>query len=70
MEPIAKYIMRGGQIVVIGEEPEFPEIDTIERVQRKLEIIGTCSDSRQNIGDIISMLTTKVLPPSIAETSP
>ena len=37
MESIAKYIMRSGQIVVIEKEPEFPEIDTIERVQRELK---------------------------------
>jgi len=61
MESIAKYIMRSGQIVVIEKEPEFPEIDTIERVQRELKIIGTCSDPRQNIEDVISMQTTKVL---------
>ena len=61
MESIAKYIMRSGQIVVIEKEPEFPEIDTIERVLRELKIIGTCSDPRQNIEDVISMQTTKVL---------
>jgi len=64
MESIAKYIMRSGQIVVIEKEPEFPEIDTIERVQRELKIIGTCSDPRQNIEDVISMQTTKVLIPN------
>ena len=64
MESIAKYIMRSGQIVVIEKEPEFPEIDTIERVQRELKIISTCSDPRQNIEDVISMQTTKVLIPN------
>ena len=64
MESIAKYIMRSGQIEVIEKEPEFPEIDTIERVQRELKIIGTCSDPRQNIEDVISMQTTKVLIPN------
>ena len=64
MESFAKYIMRSGQIVVIEKEPEFPEIDTIERVQRELKIIGTCSDPRQNIEDVISMQTTKVLIPN------
>ena len=64
MESIAKYIMGSGQIVVIEKEPEFLEIDTIERVQRELKIIGTCSDPRQNIEDVISMQTTKVLIPN------
>ena len=66
MKANAKYVMRNGQIVVIGEEPEFPEIDTIQIAQRELEIIGTSNGSRQNIEDVISMLTTRILIPPIA----
>ena len=62
--PSPNILCVADNIVVIGEEPEFPEIDTIERVQRELKIIGTCSDPRQNIEDVISMQTTKVLIPN------
>ena len=70
MKASAQYVMRSGQIVVIGEEPEFPEIDTIQIAQRELEIIGTRNGSRQDIDDVISMLATGILNPPIAETFP
>ncbi len=70
MKASAQYVMRSGQIVVIGEEPEFPEIDTIQIAQRELEIIGTRNGSRQDIADVISMLATGILNPPIAETFP
>ena len=41
------------QQIVIGEEPESPEIDTIQITQRGLGIIGTHNGSRQNIEDVI-----------------
>ena len=39
MKASAKYVMRRGQIVVTGEEPESPEIAIIQIAQRELEII-------------------------------
>lgn len=68
MKASAQYVMRGGQIIVIGEEPEFPEIDTIQIAQRELEIIGTRNGSRQDIDDVIGMLATGIVNPPIAET--
>ena len=70
MKASAKYVMRSGQIVVTGEEPESPEISIIQIAQRELEIISTRNGSRQNVEDVISMLTTRTLPPPIVETSP
>lgn len=70
MKASAEYVMRGGQIVVIGEEPEFPEIDTIQIAQRELEIIGTRNGSRQDIDDVIGMLAAGIINPPIAKTFP
>src|SRR5262249_37649053 len=36
MQAAASFARRCGQIVVIGEEPEFPAIDTIQIAQREL----------------------------------
>src|SRR5205823_3556319 len=41
MKLAAASVARGGRIVVIGEEDEFPAIDTITLAQRELQIIGS-----------------------------
>jgi threonine dehydrogenase-like Zn-dependent dehydrogenase len=66
----ASYVMRGGQIVVIGEEPEFPPIDTIQIAQRELEIIGSRNGSRQDFADAISMLASGIISPPVASRFP
>lgn len=68
MRKAATYLMRGGQLVVIGEEPEFPEIDTIQIAQRELEIIGSRNGSRQDFLDSLSMLSAGILNPPISRT--
>lgn len=70
MRDSADYVMRGGQIVVIGEEPEFPGIDTIQIAQRELEIIGSRNGSRQDAVDGIAMLAAGLLRPRIARRFP
>jgi D-arabinose 1-dehydrogenase-like Zn-dependent alcohol dehydrogenase len=57
---------RGGQIIVIGEEAEFPEIDTIQIAQRELEIIGSRNGSRQDALDALTMLGSGRIHPPIA----
>lgn len=70
MKDSAEYVMRGGQIIVIGEEPDFPEIDTIQIAQRELEIIGSRNGSRQDAADAIAMLATGIIAPRIARRFP
>ena len=66
----ADYVMRGGRIVVIGEEPEFPMIDSTQIAQRELEIIGSRNGSRQDIVDAISMVGAGIITPLIAHRFP
>ncbi len=57
---------RGGQIIVIGEEPEFPAIETTEIAQRELEIIGSRNGSLQDAVDAVAMLDAGTIRPPIA----
>ena len=66
----ADCVMRGGQIVVIGEEPEFPEIDTIQIAQRELELIGTRCGTKQDMIDAIGMVAAGNITPLIAKIFP
>lgn len=66
MRAAATFAARGGQIVVVGEEPEFPAIDTIQIAQRELEIIGSRNGSRQDAADALAMLASGTIRPPIA----
>jgi propanol-preferring alcohol dehydrogenase len=55
---------------VIGEEPEFPQIDTIQIAQRELEIIGTRNGTKQDTIDAIAMIASGIVKPPIAQTFP
>jgi 2-desacetyl-2-hydroxyethyl bacteriochlorophyllide A dehydrogenase len=66
MRTAATLAREGGQIVVIGEEPESAPIDTIEIAQRELSIIGSRNGSRQDAADALAMLAEGVLQVPIA----
>ncbi len=70
MAQAASYLRRGGQIIVIGEEPEFPRIDTIQIAQRELEIIGSRNGSRRDLRDAIRFVAAGMIRPRIARTFP
>lgn len=70
MKASAEYVMRGGQIIVIGEEPEFPEINTIQIAQRELEIIGSRNGTKQDMIDAITMVASGIVTPQISRTYP
>ena len=61
MKAAADYVGRGGQIIVIGEEPELPPIDTIAIAQRELEIIGSRNGGLQDAADALTMLAGGIL---------
>ncbi len=65
MRAAASFAAAGGQIIVIGEEPEFPAIDTIQIAQRELEIIGSRNGSRQDGADALAMLAAGTIRPPI-----
>ena len=70
MKAAADCAMRGGQIVVIGEEAEFPAIDTIQIAQRELEIIGSRNGSRQDAADALQMMSDGTIKAPIVATYP
>ncbi|MBI4584408.1 MAG: alcohol dehydrogenase catalytic domain-containing protein [Planctomycetes bacterium] len=70
MKTAGELVRRGGQIVVIGEEPEFPEIDTIQIAQRELEILGSRNGSRQDAADSIAMMARGLIKPPVVRRYP
>jgi D-arabinose 1-dehydrogenase-like Zn-dependent alcohol dehydrogenase len=67
MRTAATCIMRGGQIIVIGEEPDFPAIDTIQIAQREIEIIGSRNGSRQDAELAIQWMAKGIVRPPIVK---
>jgi propanol-preferring alcohol dehydrogenase len=70
MRAAARLAASGGRIVVIGEEAEFPPIDTIEIAQRELVIIGSRNGSRADAADALAMLDQRLLHVPIALNVP
>jgi D-arabinose 1-dehydrogenase-like Zn-dependent alcohol dehydrogenase len=70
MRTAAACIMRGGQIIVIGEEPDFPAIDTIQIAQREIEIIGSRNGSRQDAELAIQWMAKRIVRPPIVKHVP
>jgi D-arabinose 1-dehydrogenase-like Zn-dependent alcohol dehydrogenase len=68
MRDSADLVRRGGQIIVLGEEPEYPGIDSTQLAQRELEIIGSRNGSRQDFADAVAMLGSGIVTPPIART--
>ncbi len=65
MAMAADCARRGGAIVVIGEEPEHPAIDTIAIAQRELRIIGSRNGGRQDAADALALMASRALRPPI-----
>jgi D-arabinose 1-dehydrogenase-like Zn-dependent alcohol dehydrogenase len=56
--------------LVIGEEAEFPAIDTISIAQKELRIIGSRNGGLQDARDALSLLARGVIRPVIAARYP
>ncbi len=70
MKAAADYAMRGGKIVVIGEEAEFPAIDTIQIAQRELQIVGSRNGGFQDARDALEFMARGTIRPAIAARFP
>ena len=70
MKDSAASVMRGGQIIVVGEEAEFPRIDTIQIAQRELEILGSRNGSRQDTADSVAMMAQGIIKPLVVKIFP
>ena len=66
----ADVVMRCGRIVVIGEEPQDPRIDTIEIAQKELEIIGSRNGTSQDMMDAIRWVESGAVKPVIGARFP
>jgi propanol-preferring alcohol dehydrogenase len=70
MAVAGKLVRRMGRIVVIGEEPEFPAIDTIAIAQREIEIVGSRNGGRADAREALDLLAQGVIRPHIARRIP
>lgn len=61
---------RLGTVIVIGEEAEFPAIDTIQIAQRELRIIGSRNGGRQDAIDALDLMARGIIQPVIAARYP
>jgi D-arabinose 1-dehydrogenase-like Zn-dependent alcohol dehydrogenase len=61
---------RGGRIIVVGEEPDFPAIDTTSIAQRELEIRGTRNGARAQADEAMGMMAAGILRPQVAAKVP
>jgi propanol-preferring alcohol dehydrogenase len=61
-----RLVRRRGRIVVIGEEAEFPGIDTVALAQREIEIIGSRNGGRKDAQEALTLMAQGVLRPQIA----
>jgi propanol-preferring alcohol dehydrogenase len=60
-------VRRMGRIVVIGEEAEFPAVDTIAIAQREIEIVGSRNGSRRDAAEALALMADGVIRPRIAD---
>lgn len=70
MRESADSVMRCGRIVVIGEEPDFPKVNTTEIAQQELEIVGSRNGTRQDLIEGIRLLESGSVTPLIARRFP
>ena len=61
---------RDRRIIVIGEEADFPSIDTITLAQKELRIIGSRNGGLQDAREALELLARGVLRPPIAANFP
>jgi propanol-preferring alcohol dehydrogenase len=70
MKAAAGFVRRGGQVVVIGEEAEFPAIDTIAIAQKELRIIGSRNGGLQDARDALRFMEQQIIRPLIGARYP
>ena len=70
MKAAASFAMRCGRIIVVGEERDFPAIDTIQIAQRELEIVGSRNGGLQDAVDAMQMMSDGIIRPPVAKHFP
>ena len=59
-------LMRGGRMIIIGEERDVPQVDTTEIAQKELEILGSRNGTRQDTLEAIRILEGGAVKPQVA----
>ena len=59
-ELAGRLVKRQGRIVIVGEEAEYPRIDTIAIAQREIEIIGSRNGSRADAKRALALMANGV----------
>ena len=62
-----RLVRRQGRIVIIGEEAEFPAIDTIALAQREIEIVGSRNGGRKDAQEALVLMAQCIIRPHVAE---
>ncbi len=62
----ARLVRRQGRIVVVGEEGEFPAIDTTQIAQRELEIVGSRNGGIREMKTALGLMAQGTLKPPVA----
>jgi D-arabinose 1-dehydrogenase-like Zn-dependent alcohol dehydrogenase len=70
MRMAADIVMRCGRIIVIGEEPQFPAIDTTEIAQKELEIVGSRNGTYQDMVEAVRLVESGAVRPHVAARYP
>jgi len=70
MKAAAGFAARGGRVVVVGEEAQFPAIDTIQIAQRELQIIGSRNGGMQDAADVLDLMARGIIKPYIVKRYP
>ena len=60
----------GRQIIVSGEEAEFPALDTIQIAQQELQIIASRNGGLQDARDALAFMAQGIIRPVIAARFP
>jgi propanol-preferring alcohol dehydrogenase len=63
-------LRRRGRIVVIGEEPEFPAIDSIAIAQREIEIVGSRNGAKSDALEAMGLMAAGIARPRIDRRVP
>ncbi|MBN8999992.1 MAG: zinc-binding dehydrogenase, partial [Rhizobiales bacterium] len=63
-------VARRGHIVMIGEEPEFPAIDTIRLAQKEIELVGSRNGAKADAEAALRLMQAGILRPKIADVVP
>ncbi len=61
-----RLVKRMGRIVVIGEEAEYPAIDSIALAQREIELVGSRNGGRADAGEALRLMAKGVIRPRVA----